>query len=492
MQHITTPKLHAQYAKAKEAEGDYKAAADAYEKAKDIDSVIRIMLNYLENPERAFQMVRETRSSNGAQLVATYCQKTGHIQSAIEFLLMAKRGEEAYKLAETKNHMDKYAMVLEESGLATLEEYLSIAVYFEEKQRWGEAGKYFASAQHFNKAVKYYLMAKDDRIMDAIDVIKQAEGTSQQEQLVRYVHQWIIGEGEDGAVKDKKYLFELCRAIGEYGEMEATSVLMAQQEQGMGQFAEAHNMLRDTYVELRGHKLKISNELKRNLRLLHSYLIAKSLGQAGDFETASRMLVRVAENISKFPTHIVKILTSTVVMCQKAGMKRSAYQYASMLMQPEYRNTVDKRVRPRIEALVRRPAKTEVEEKVTPCPICDFLLPETMLDCPQCKNDIPYCIDTGKHMVLADWTACPSCEFPALYTPFVKHVAAQKQCPMCHVEVKLSEIEKLSKEEAKTALNNLDQEEEEEDSEGSPPDYDEEMDEEEYLATRNEGPRQMF
>lgn len=39
--HVTSPKLHAQYAKAKEADGKYKEAATAYEAAKDYDSVIR-------------------------------------------------------------------------------------------------------------------------------------------------------------------------------------------------------------------------------------------------------------------------------------------------------------------------------------------------------------------------------------------------------------------------------------------------------------------
>jgi WD repeat-containing protein 19 len=55
------------------------------------------------------------------------------------------------------------------------------------------------------------------------------------------------------------------------------------------------------------------------------------------------MLIRVAKSISKFPSHVVPILTSTVIECQRAGLKRSSFEYASMLMRPEYRNTVDKR-----------------------------------------------------------------------------------------------------------------------------------------------------
>ena len=33
----------------------------------------------------------------------------------------------------------------------------------------------------------------------------------------------------------------------------------------------------------------------------------------------ARMLLRVANNISKFPTHIVPILTSTVIECHRCG-----------------------------------------------------------------------------------------------------------------------------------------------------------------------------
>ena len=39
--HVTSPKLHAQYAKAKEADGKFKEAATAYWAAKDYESVIR-------------------------------------------------------------------------------------------------------------------------------------------------------------------------------------------------------------------------------------------------------------------------------------------------------------------------------------------------------------------------------------------------------------------------------------------------------------------
>ena len=49
----------------------------------------------------------------------------------------------------------------------------------------------------------------------------------------------------------------------------------------------------------------------------------------------------------------------------------------------------------KIELIVRKSDKTEEqEEPLTPCPVCGFQLPETELLCPDCKNQLPYCLVT--------------------------------------------------------------------------------------------------
>ena len=70
MSTIKTAKLHAQYAKAKEAVRDFRAAVAAYERARDMDSVVRLYIEQLNEPELAFAIVRSTASSNAAQMVA--------------------------------------------------------------------------------------------------------------------------------------------------------------------------------------------------------------------------------------------------------------------------------------------------------------------------------------------------------------------------------------------------------------------------------------
>merc|ERR1719287_349787 len=60
MSKIHTPKLHMQYAKAKESRGSYREALVAYERARDLDSVVRLCLDHLNEPQKAFQLVHET------------------------------------------------------------------------------------------------------------------------------------------------------------------------------------------------------------------------------------------------------------------------------------------------------------------------------------------------------------------------------------------------------------------------------------------------
>lgn len=56
--------------KAKEADGKYQEALKAYEMARDMDSVVRLNLDHLNNPEDAVHVVQETKSIEGAKMVA--------------------------------------------------------------------------------------------------------------------------------------------------------------------------------------------------------------------------------------------------------------------------------------------------------------------------------------------------------------------------------------------------------------------------------------
>ncbi|KXJ24500.1 WD repeat-containing protein 19 [Exaiptasia diaphana] len=156
------------------------------------------------------------------------------------------------------------------------------------------------------------------------------------------------------------------------------------------------------------------------------------------------MLIRVANNISKFPAHIVPILTSTVIECHRSGLRNSSFSYAAMLMRPEYRQKIDLKYKKKIEQIVRKPDKTEEEEAQDPCPYCNYEVQQTKLDCPECKNTIPYCIITGRHMVKSDWSACPNCSFPALYSELKSVLEpGEAVCPMCSTTIVASDVKHI-------------------------------------------------
>ena len=71
--------------------------------------------------------------------------------------------------------------------------------------------------------------------------------------------------------------------------------------------------------ELCRHRITVPWEMAHNLMVLHSYTLARLHVRRGEHRTAARMLLRVANNISKFPSHVVPILTSTVIECHRSG-----------------------------------------------------------------------------------------------------------------------------------------------------------------------------
>ena len=170
------------------------------------------------------------------------------------------------------------------------------------------------------------------------------------------------------------------------------------------------------YKELIGHNILIPLEMERNLQLLHSYIIVRMHIRHGQHLNAARLLIRVAESISKFPARkpfififelriltfyflfldVVPILTSTVIECDRAGLKKAAFQYAAVLMKTEYRDKLDAKYKKKIEGTVRRPPKgsSDPEDDLSPCPFCETSIPSTLLVCLECKQHIPICIIT--------------------------------------------------------------------------------------------------
>ena len=222
-----------------------------------------------------------------------------------------------------------------------------------------------------------------------------------------------------------------------------TTVLIARQEQEMGNYKMAHRQLFDAHRELTGEGRRPPPDLTESLMLLHSYALVKLRVKRKDHTGAARLLRRVARSIDKFPAHVVPILTSTVIECQRADMKRSALEFATLLMQPEHRKQIAEAYKRKIETIVRKPDRTEAEAEASPCPMCDATGSEWDLTCDSCAGVIPYCVATGKRVRKGEWARCPECLFPCNAGDFVDVVAQEKACPMCSREVSLSAVHPL-------------------------------------------------
>jgi len=436
MHKIGTPKLHAQYAKAKESRGAFMEAATSYEAAQDWEAVVRIFLQQLNDPAKAFDIVRKSHSIGGAELVAEYCKSKGNVSGAIEFLLFAGKMEEAFAVAESRDEMDAFAKALGEGGTSDI--HLRIAKHYETRHLLGKAAQHYMTAGHFKQALNLYLRAGESELDNAIAVV----GRARDDLLTRILTSYLVGE-TDNVPKDPSYLYKLQLALGNHEGAARTAVFIARNEQDLGKYQVAHSLLFKTCKDLEAAGLRIPQSLWSDLTLLHSYILVKRLVKLGDHYGAALMLLRVARSIHRFQQHVVPILTSAVVECQRAGLKVSAHQYACILMKPEYRAHVSDQYKKKIESIVRKPVKEEREPDNAPCPTCGAPLPEAQLECPHCLNISPFCIASGKHLVAGDATQCPHCLFPARYSALVEAAGNEGQCPMCSQPLHPHQLERI-------------------------------------------------
>ncbi|KAH8960318.1 hypothetical protein BDL97_06G126400 [Sphagnum fallax] len=350
----------------------------------DIDNAVRLQLGSLGNPARAFSILRKTRSMEGAAMAAKYCKLTGDFDNAIEFLIMQKRTQEASELAQQHNKMDIYTEIVKD--VATKDECLKLARYYESMESYEKACALFEKCGEPKQALHLYLhWGTATGIELAIELVGRLRCDALTSQLLDY----LTGEMDQGVEKGPKYLFQLHTVLGNYEQATKAALLIAHQEQEMGNYKMAHQQLLGFCKVLQAQKRCVPLELSKQLMLLHSYILVKTLIRLGDHRSSARMLIRVARHISKFPAHVTPILISTVIECQRSGLKRTAFEYASMLMRPEYRSAISVAYKRKIENIVRKPEKTEEEESLAPCPTCSLEIPETQLDCPACCCTIP-------------------------------------------------------------------------------------------------------
>lgn len=417
LEKVKNMQLNSRFAKICASCGKFAEAAAAYERAQDWDKVVELRLRNLDQVQQAFDLVRQTTSAQGALLVAEYCQEVRDYRGAIEFLLMANKSEEAFKLAQSQGQVDSYANILGDHIGA--DDALKVAHHYEKAQDFAKAGKYFAMCGQYSRALKFYLQCGDRELDAAVEVVAK----SQNENLVHQLVDFLMGE-KDGVPKDPNYLYRLWMARKKYDEAVKTALSIVAQEQEHGSYQASHAVLYETIRRLEDDDVRVPLKLRSTFVIIHSYILAKILVRMGDTSGSARVLLRVTQSISSFPKDTVRILTSAVVLCQKAGLKASSYEIAKTLMHPEYRSSIDENLKRKIEAIVRRRAANneDAPEDLSLCPVSNQLIPVSQLECPTTRDALPMCIITGRHMLLDDWCFCPVSRFPALYSEYIRYI----------------------------------------------------------------------
>jgi WD repeat-containing protein 19 len=159
------------------------------------------------------------------------------------------------------------------------------------------------------------------------------------------------------------------------------------------------------------------------------------------------MLGRVVESLSEFPKHTVMILTTAVIESYRSGMKKKAFEYASTLMRQEYRGDIPEKYKKKIESIVRKHKSTieDPEEQATFSPYDSTVrVPVTELMCPTTRQEIPFCICTGYHVVADDMCICPNSKMPAIYSEYVSWIESNGTDPITDKPVNLSDVRRLS------------------------------------------------
>ncbi|KAI1729984.1 hypothetical protein Ddc_02658 [Ditylenchus destructor] len=404
---VRSPKILCQYGKILVNEKKYERAYEVYSKARDYENMIALLLKNLNKPEEAVRMAQESRSIEGAKMVAKFFSELGNNESAIEFLVLSQCFQEAYELAEQCDRMDIYARSLESTTVGATENQNKKSVPVPDN-----------IAQLFAQLVDYYTQHSPSPLM-------AGKFAGMAKNYVLAMHH---------LTQNPKFLFQFYVRLKMYPEAAKTAIIIAQDQQSKGFYKTAHDLLFGMYRTLTIQKIHIPAEMENNLQLLHSYNIVKGLIRRGDNYTAARLLIRVSDNISQFPMHAVPILTSTVITCTKAGFKASAFKFASQLLQPNYRQKIDDKYKRKIETVVRKSDRNAVdtEGRLSPCPQCTTQMDEFNLTCTECKSTIPYCIVTGRHVVDNDFALCSACSFPGYFSEFNKLISLEENCPMCH------------------------------------------------------------
>jgi WD repeat-containing protein 19 len=166
------------------------------------------------------------------------------------------------------------------------------------------------------------------------------ERNSSQEHLIQELLDYLMGE-TDGQPKDPIFTYRLYRILKNFRNAAKIAVTIASQEQENGNYKGAHDILFQSYQDIKKANVPIPLELEKKLSILHSYIIAmKRVSKMDAHVDTALLLDKVSKNIIQFPAHASIILTTTIVKAMRADLKGLAYNWAIVVFRPEYKAQV--------------------------------------------------------------------------------------------------------------------------------------------------------
>ena len=81
-------------------------------------------------------------------------------------------------------------------------------------------------------------------------------GRARSDMLTHQLIDFLMGEN-DGVPKDPNYIFRLYMALGNYPQAAKTAIIIARQEQELGNYRVAHGILYETHRELTAQRIRV-------------------------------------------------------------------------------------------------------------------------------------------------------------------------------------------------------------------------------------------
>ena len=127
-----------------------------------------------------------------------------------------------------------------------------MALYYEQQGDPLKAGEFWFVCKEFTKALRFFLLCGEKAVDHAIEVV----GRARSDVLTHMLIDFLMGE-TDGIPKDPNYIFRLYMALGNYPQAAKTAIIIARQEQELGNYRLAHRILFETHRELQQQRIRV-------------------------------------------------------------------------------------------------------------------------------------------------------------------------------------------------------------------------------------------